>query len=89
MTRNHPAQTEFAQSVAEKVAGAGKVNGDAPPVMGGEDFSFMLQNRPGAFIFTGNGDTANLHHPEYDFNDEAIPVGCSYWVTLVETAMPV
>jgi len=88
VTRNHPDQTDFAIHVAEKVAGTGKVLADTPPVMGGEDFSFMLQNRPGAFIFCGNGDTAGLHHPEYDFNDEAIPVGCSYWVTLVETAMP-
>ena len=57
--------------------------------MGAEDFSYMLQARPGAFIFMGNGDTALLHHPNYDFNDEAIPHGCSYWVNLVETAMPV
>ena len=56
--------------------------------MGGEDFSFMLNARPGAFIFVGNGDTAKLHHPNYDFNDDVIPVGCSYWARLVETAMP-
>ena len=56
--------------------------------MGGEDFSYMLEQRPGAFIFIGNGDTAGLHNPAYDFNDEAIPAGCSYWVRLVETAMP-
>ena len=61
---------------------------DAPPLMGAEDFSFMLNARPGAFIFVGNGDTANVHHPQYDFNDELIPVGCSYWARLVETAMP-
>ena len=48
--------------------------------MGGEDFSYMLEARPGAFIFIGNGDTANLHHPAYDFNDEVIPHGVSYWV---------
>ena len=59
-----------------------------PPVMGAEDFSFMLEARPGAFIFVGNGDSAGLHHPAYDFNDEAIPVGTSYWVRLVETALP-
>jgi metal-dependent amidase/aminoacylase/carboxypeptidase family protein len=47
-----------------------------------------LEERPGAFIFAGNGDSAGLHHPAYDFNDELIPVGCSYWVKLVETAMP-
>ena len=56
--------------------------------MGGEDFSFMLEARPGAFIFIGNGDSAGLHHPAYDFNDEAIPVGTSYWARLVETALP-
>ena len=60
----------------------------APPVMGGEDFSFMLEARPGAFIFVGNGDTAGLHHPAYDFNDDAIPTGVAYWARLVETAMP-
>ena len=54
--------------------------------MGGEDFSYMLEKRPGAFIFVGNGDTAGLHNPAYDFNDSAIPVGCSYWVRLVEKA---
>ena len=56
--------------------------------MGAEDFSFMLEARPGAFIFVGNGDSAGLHNPGYDFNDELIPVGCSYWARLVETAMP-
>ena len=55
--------------------------------MGAEDFSFMLEARPGAFIFVGNGDSAGLHHPAYDFNDEVIPVGTSYWVRLVETAL--
>ena len=59
-----------------------------PAVMGAEDFAFMLNARPGAMIFVGNGDTAKLHHPKYDFNDELIPVGCSYWARLVETAMP-
>ena len=58
-----------------------------PPVMGAEDFSFMLEARPGAFIFIGNGDSAGLHHPAYNFNDEVIPVGTSYWVKLVETAL--
>ena len=58
------------------------------PVMGGEDFSFMLEARPGAFIFVGNGDTANVHHPAYNFDDDVIPVGVSYWAKLVETAMP-
>jgi hippurate hydrolase len=55
--------------------------------MGAEDFSFMLEARPGAFIFLGNGDSAKLHHPAYDFNDAALPYGMSYWVELVETAL--
>ena len=81
-------QTDFAARVAADVVGAAGSTPTAPPVMGGEDFSFMLNARPGAFIFVGNGDTAKLHHPKYDFNDELIPVGCSYWARLVETAMP-
>jgi hippurate hydrolase len=56
--------------------------------MGWEDFSFMLEARPGAFILIGNGDTAGVHHPKYDFNDDAIPAGVSYWARLAETAMP-
>ena len=56
--------------------------------MGGEDFAFMLEERPGAYILTGNGDTAMVHHPAYDFNDAAIPFGSSYWVKLIETALP-
>ncbi|WP_067224399.1 M20 aminoacylase family protein [Stappia indica] len=88
ITINHAEQTEFAAGIARKIAGDDNVVTDVAPTMGGEDFSFMLLERPGAFIFVGNGDSANLHHPAYDFNDELIPVGCSYWVKLVETAMP-
>ena len=88
VTSNHEKQTEFAVSVAKEVAGDSVVSDDAPPVMGGEDFSFMLEERPGAFIFAGNGDGAMIHNPKYDFNDELIPFGCSYFVKLVETAMP-
>lgn len=88
VTVNHEQEAGFAASVARQIAGDEKVMDDVPPVMGGEDFSFMLQARPGAFIFVGQGDTAGLHHPEYDFNDEIIPIGCSYWAKLVETAMP-
>jgi hippurate hydrolase len=88
VTRNHPAETAFAASIAAGVVGDVNVDAEAPPVMGGEDFSYMLEARPGAFIFVGNGDTAGLHNPAYDFNDDAIPVGCSYWVRLVETGMP-
>ena len=58
------------------------------PSMGAEDFSFMLLERPGAFIFVGNGDTAGLHTARYDFNDAALPAGMSYWARLVETALP-
>ncbi len=85
--KNHPAQTDFAAHVAGAIAGSDKVNTDIAPVMGAEDFSFMLNARPGAFIFVGNGDSEGLHHPAYNFNDEAIPFGTSYWVKLVETAL--
>ena len=88
VTRNHAAQTDFAAAIASDVVGAGGVDTDTPPLMGGEDFSFMLEARPGAFIFIGNGESAGLHHPAYDFNDDAIPAGVSYWARLVETAMP-
>ncbi|MFZ0989491.1 MAG: M20 aminoacylase family protein [Xanthobacteraceae bacterium] len=84
---NHERQTAFAADVAREIAGKDNVDIDVPPVMGAEDFAFMLQERPGAFICCGNGDSAGLHHPAYDFNDEAIPVGTSYWVRLAETAL--
>ncbi len=87
VTKNHERQTAFAAEVAGEVVGRDRVDTKAPPVMGAEDFSFMLEARPGAFIFVGNGDSAGLHHPNYNFNDEAIPVGTSYWVKLVETAL--
>lgn len=82
---NHPEQTEFAAEVATAVSGGCD---DAPLVMGGEDFAFMLEERPGAYILVGNGDTAAVHHPEYNFNDEAIPAGCSWWAEIVERRMP-
>jgi len=88
VTTNHPSETAIAVGVAGEVSGGSRVDAQAPPVMGAEDFSFMLEKRPGAFIFIGNGDSANLHHPSYDFNDEVIPVGVSYWARLVETRMP-
>jgi len=87
VTVNHERQTSFAAEVASQVVGKERVDTTVPPVMGAEDFSFMLQARPGAFIFIGNGDSAGLHHPAYNFNDEVIPVGTSYWVKLVETAL--
>ncbi|QYO77466.1 M20 aminoacylase family protein [Devosia salina] len=88
VTVNAPEQTEFAASVARDIVGAAQVDDDAAPSMGGEDFSFMLNERPGAYIFLGNGDSTELHTDTYDFNDEAIPVGVSYWVRLVEKALP-
>ena len=88
VTVNHEAETAFAVSVARQIVGDGNVDENTPPVMGAEDFSFMLESRPGAFIFVGQGEGAALHHPEYDFNDDIIPIGCSYWARLVETAMP-
>ena len=87
VTRNHARQTKFAAEIASEVVGKNRVDTNVEPMMGAEDFSFMLESRPGAFIFVGNGDTAGLHHPAYDFNDELIPVGTSYWVKLVETAL--
>lgn len=87
VTFNHAEETVFASDVAAGVAGDAHVHRGIQPVMGGEDFSYMLEARPGAFIFIGNGDTAGLHHPAYDFNDEVIPHGMSYWVKLAETAL--
>jgi len=86
---NHAAQTDFAAKVAADIVGGDKVDTDMTPVMGAEDFAFMLNARPGAFIFVGNGDSAGLHHPAYNFNDDVIPFGTSYWVKLVESALAV
>ena len=83
---NSNAQTEFAAKVARDVAGE---CAEAPLVMGGEDFAYMLEERPGAYILLGNGDSSPVHHPKYNFNDDAIPFGCSWLVELVEQKMPV
>jgi amidohydrolase len=85
--RNHEKQAAFAASVAGGIVGREHVDQAVAPVMGAEDFSYMLESRPGAFIFVGNGPSAGLHNPAYNFNDEVIPVGTSYWVKLVETAL--
>ncbi|WP_425099063.1 M20 aminoacylase family protein [Tropicibacter sp. S64] len=82
---NSEEQTEFAADVARSISGQ---CAEAPLVMGGEDFAYMLEERPGAYILVGNGDTAPVHHPEYNFNDEAIPAGCSWWAEIVERRMP-
>ncbi len=89
--RNYPVmvnsdeQTAFAAEVARAVSGDCT---EAPLVMGGEDFAFMLEERPGAYILVGNGDGASVHHPEYNFNDDAIPAGCSWWAEIVERRLP-
>ncbi|HWX83719.1 MAG TPA: M20 aminoacylase family protein [Xanthobacteraceae bacterium] len=83
VTTNHAAQTDFATQVAKEIAGDANVR-EMRPMMGAEDFAYMLEQRPGAFIFCGNGDSAGLHHPAYNFNDEAIVFGTSYWIRLVE-----
>ena len=87
MTFNHAAETAFAAEVAKEVAGDSKVDAMAPPVLAGEDFSYMLEARPGAFVFIGNGNSAPLHSPAYDFNDEALDHGIKYWVRLAEAAL--
>jgi len=84
---NAPEQTAFAAEVAEKVTG--QPTPDHDPIMGGEDFAYLANARPGAYILVGNGDTAPVHHPEYNFEDEAIPAGCSWWAEIVESRMPV
>ncbi|PZM09513.1 M20 aminoacylase family protein [Rhizobium tubonense] len=84
VTFNHATETDHAAAAARDIAGAANVNAEIDPMMGGEDFSYMLNARPGAFIFVGNGDTAGLHNAAYDFNDEVIAHGISYWVRLAE-----
>lgn len=79
-------RTAFVAQVAREVVGAGRVNDAMVPLMGGEDFAFMLQQRPGGYVFVGNGPSSGLHTDTYDFNDEVIPVGVSFWVRLAETA---
>ena len=75
--------------VAKEIAGSEDgVDLKPTPSMGAEDFSYMLQERPGCYIWAGNGDSAGLHHPEYDFNDQLLAVGASYWSRLVEQRLP-
>ncbi|WCE67809.1 M20 family metallopeptidase [Sulfitobacter faviae] len=82
VTRNHADQTRFAAEAADKVTPG--TDRDTPPIMAGEDFSYMLNARPGAYIMIGNGEGATVHHPEYDFDDAAIPAGCSWFAQVVE-----
>jgi hippurate hydrolase len=89
VTVTSPRQTAFAADVARLVGGVERVDADVDGTMGGEDFAYMLQAKPGAYIFLGNGPSADLHTDTYDFNDDVIPMGVSYWAKLVETALPV
>lgn len=86
ITVNHAENTVFAADAAEKVTPG--VWRDTPPIMAGEDFSYMLNARPGAYMMIGNGEGATVHHPMYDFNDEAIPAGCSWFAEMIESRMP-
>jgi hippurate hydrolase len=88
VTMNHAPQAAIAAEVARDVVGADRVNDRAIPLMGGEDFAFMLEARPGAFIFLGMGEGNDCHHPAYRFNDNVLGHGASYWVRLIEKTMP-
>jgi hippurate hydrolase len=89
-TINDPAETDRAAAAAVAVAGEGNVDRDPSPSMGSEDFAFMLREKPGCYVWIGNGADAGgctLHNPRYDFNDEILPLGASYWATLVESVL--
>jgi hippurate hydrolase len=97
---NHPAQTAFAIEAMKAVVGSDKVDADVEPTMGAEDFAYMLQAKPGCYVFIGNGEgdhraaghglgPCQLHNASYDFNDQLLPIGASYWVRLVEMSLPV
>ena len=88
MTVNDAEKTSFVAGVAKEIAGESGVDTAVQPMMGSEDFSFMLNERPGAYIFVGNGDTAGLHHPKYNFDDTAAPYGVSLWAKIIESGMP-
>jgi amidohydrolase len=83
-TINHDRETGYAAEIAKAAFGAENVNTDIAPMMGGEDFSYMLEARPGAYVFIGNGDTAGLHHPAYDFNDEVLPYGIQLFTDIAK-----
>jgi hippurate hydrolase len=84
-TVNSLRETGFAEKAARTVAGEQHVNPNVAPSMGGEDFSYMLEARPGSYVFIGNGDTAGLHHPAFDFNDAIIPAGMQFWAELARS----
>lgn len=87
VTFNHTEETNLATAAACNLVGPASVDDKISPGMGAEDFAYMLEARPGSMIFLGNGPTAGVHHPAYDFNDEALPYGIGYWVSLVETTL--
>lgn len=87
VTFNHTVETNLAIRAARSLVGSASVDEDIKPHMGAEDFAYMLEARPGALIFIGNGLTAGVHNPTYDFNDEALPYGIGYWVNLVEALL--
>ncbi|MBI1245016.1 MAG: amidohydrolase [Alphaproteobacteria bacterium] len=84
---NTAAEVRIAAEAMAEVVGADRVTTDGAATMGSEDFAFMLEAKPGAYVFLGNGATASLHNPKYDFNDDILPVGASYWATLVEQTL--
>jgi amidohydrolase len=97
---NHAAETAFAVGVMQKIVGVENVDAAVEPTMGSEDFAFMLQHKPGCYVFLGNGDgghrdaghglgPCNLHNPSYDFNDDLLPIGATYWIELAQAALPV
>jgi hippurate hydrolase len=91
-TVNSASETERARMAAEATVGAGNVDTDPTPEMGSEDFAFMLQEKPGCYVWLGAGrddETPNLHNPRYDFNDDVLAIGASYWVRLAEQELPV
>jgi len=91
-TVNAAAETRHAIAAAEAIVGSDNVDTDPMPEMGSEDFAFMLEAKPGCYVWLGAGQgpqTPNIHSPQYDFNDDALPIGASYWVTLAEQQLPV
>jgi hippurate hydrolase len=84
---NHEVETRLVVEAARDLVGTAGVNANMKPGMGAEDFAYMLEARPGAYVFLGNGLTASVHNPRYDFNDDALPYGIGYWVNLVEKAL--
>ena len=89
VTINGDQEADYVADAAQSIVGSDHVDRHMPPRLAGEDFSYMLQERPGAMIFLGNGDSAGLHHPAYDFNDDAIGYGVEFWSRLVENRLPI